>query len=88
MNLALIIGLVVMLVATPVILVIGMNIYYSVYSTISTLNLGSGNTTRTNIDTNVWSSFSLMSIVPLLLGASAIISILVTAFVYVIGRRG
>ena len=77
----LILGVIVGLLAVAIILPSGMYAYYQAYDTIDDLNLGTqGNQTRTNINTNVWGAFSLLAVTPTLIGAAAIIMILVAAF--------
>jgi len=86
--LAIVLGIIVALLAVAIILPSSMYAYYQTYDTIDDLNLGEqGNQTRSTINTNVWGSFSLLSVTPTLIGAASIILILVGVFGYLAIRK-
>jgi len=86
-TVGMVVGVVLALIVVSFILGIGMFIYYQAYSTISSLNLGAtGNTTRTTIDTNVWNAFQVLTPLPIILGASAVITALLAGFLWIRSR--
>jgi hypothetical protein len=85
---AVIVGLAVTLIATGFVLVIGMNIYYTGYSTISNVVLGTtGNATRDAINNAVWGGFQMASVLPTIIAGSAIIAAILVGFVFFQSRR-
>jgi len=80
----LVLSVIIGLLAVAIILPSGMYAYYQAYDTIDDLNLGTqGNQTRTTMNTGVWGAFNLLAISPTLIGAAAIIMILVSVFAYI-----
>jgi hypothetical protein len=78
-----IVGVVVGLIVIAFMLGIGMFLYYTSYTSISSLNLGAtGNTTLATLNTNVWSAYSVLAPLPIILGAGAVISALLAAFLW------
>ena len=82
-----IIGLVVSLIVCCFVLVIGMNIYYTGYETIGNVVLGTtGNATRDALHAATWGAFDMMTVLPTILGGSAIIGALIIGFIIYRGR--
>jgi len=76
-----VIGLVVGLIVCSFVLVIGMNIYYTGYNTIGNVVLGTaGNATRDALHAAVWGAFDMTTVLPTIMGGSAIIAALVIGF--------
>ena len=74
---------VIAMIVVPFLMGIGMFLYYTSHSTISSLDLGeTGNSTLATLNTNVWNGFNVLSPLPIILGASAIISVLLGAFIW------
>ena len=82
---ALVIGLVVALVACSVVLAIGLMIHSNLSTALGVVSAKSGSTTKAqnityDVFNNVYSAYSLSSVVPLVAGAALIITIIVGAF--------
>jgi len=83
-----VIGLVMALIVTCFVLVIGMNIYYTGYDTIGNVVLGTeGNATRDALHAATWGAFNMTTVLPTIIGGSAIIAALVVGFM-IYTRRG
>jgi hypothetical protein len=88
LNAGVIVGLAVTLIATGFVLVIGMNIYYTGYSTISNVVLGTaGNATREALNTAVWGGFQMATVLPTIIAGSAIIAAILVGFMFYQSRR-
>lgn len=81
-------GVVAGLIVVAALLGYGLYVWASVASSVASLDMGSAanNLTRDNIISNVWSGFSLMSPIPLIMAAGAIITILLAAFLWIRSR--
>jgi hypothetical protein len=86
---AMILTFIVLLIAVPMTLIIGVAINHSTSTGISQLGYTTAeNTTVTNIQSGTSTAFGLMANAPLLLGAGAIISIIVGAFAFALTKSG
>jgi len=82
-NPAVIVGLAVTLIVVGFVLVIGMNIYYTGYSTISNVVLGTtGNATRTALNSAIWGAFNMSTVLPTIIAGSAVIAAIMVGFVF------
>lgn len=80
---------IILLISIPMILIIGIAINHSTSTGLSQAGYSAAeNTTVTSIQTGTTTAFGLMSNAPLLIGAGAIISIIVGAFAFALGRTG
>lgn len=84
-NVTLAIALVIGLVSIGNIIPIGMWTSALIFGVIDQLNLGSGNATRTQLETNIWNSYALATILPIISVAGVIIAA-ITGFI--VWRRG
>ena len=78
-----IVGLAVTLIVVGFVLVIGMNIYYTGYATISNVVLGTtGNTTRDALNTAIWGAFNMATVLPTIIAGSAVVAAILVGFVF------
>lgn len=69
------------LVVVAFVIGVGLIVNYNVFDILDAKDLGaSGNATRTALEANVWAGFDLTTLIPIVLGASAVIAILIGAF--------
>jgi len=62
---------------------VGLIVTSNVFTILDAMDLrASGNATRTSLETNTWSGYDLSALLPIVLGASAVITVLVVAFRY------
>ena len=60
---------------------VGLIVTANVFDILDAKDLGTaGNATRTTLESNTWSGYDLSALLPIVLGAAAIISVLVGAF--------
>ena len=81
----LVIGLVVTLVACAVLLAVGLLIHTNLGTSLEVVSAKTVNTTTAqnityDVFNNVWSAYSLTSVVPLIAGAALVVGIIVAAF--------
>jgi len=76
-----VIALVIMLVMFGVALPVGLMITGSLYTTVSSMDLGSqGNTTRTTLFNNIYSAYNLSVILPIVAAAGMVIAAIMLYF--------
>lgn len=69
------------LVVVAFIIGVGLIVNYNVFDILNDKDLGvTGNATRASLQANTWAGFDLTTLIPIVLGASAVIAILVGAF--------
>ena len=69
-------AVVVSLIGIVVAMIVGLVVTGNLYTIASNMDLGSsGNSTRTTLFSNVYSAFNLTTILPIIIGASAIIAV-------------
>lgn len=69
------------LVVVAFIIGVGLIVNYNVFDILNEKDLGvTGNATRASLQANTWAGFDLTTLIPIVLGASAVIAILVGAF--------
>jgi hypothetical protein len=86
-NIGMAIYLVAALVGIALLLPIGMWITGTTFTVINAIDLGStGNAARSTLESNIWSSFNLATILPIIMIASVLISA-VAGIVVVRGRQ-
>jgi len=69
-------GLVTMLIALCVVVIVGLVVTGNLYTVANNMDLGSsGNNTRTSLFNNIYSSFDLVVIIPIIAAAAAIIGV-------------
>lgn len=69
------------LVVVAFVIGIGLIVNYNIFEILDAKDLGTtGNTTRASLESNVWSGFDLTTLIPIVLGAAAVLAILVGAF--------
>jgi hypothetical protein len=79
-------ALIITLVALGIVIPIGMWTSSLIFGVIDTINLGtSGNATRTTLENNIWSAYSLSTILPII-GVAGVIIAAIAGFV--VWRRG
>ena len=86
---AMVLTFIILLIAVPMTLIIGVAINHSTSSGISQAGYSADeNATVTSIQSGTTTAFGLMANAPLLIGAGAIVSIIVGAFAFALGRTG
>lgn len=69
------------LVVVAFVIGIGLIVNYNVFEILDAKDLGTtGNATRVQLEANVWAGFDLTTLIPIVLGAAAVLAILVGAF--------
>lgn len=77
------IALVVTLVSLAVALIVGLVVTGQLYTTATSMDLGtSGNATRTTLFNNIYSAFNLSVIAPIIAGAGLVIGMIFTYFAW------
>lgn len=82
-------GVIVGLIAVALLMSYGVYIFYKAAASVEALGLPAGseaNTTAEAVLSNTWAAFSILSPVPLLMGAGAIITVLLAAFLWIRAR--
>lgn len=60
---------------------VGLLVTHNVFSILDAKDLGSaGNSTRSTLESNTWSGYDLTALLPIVLGAAALISVLIGVF--------
>lgn len=78
-----VIALIVSLVSLAILLPVGLLLTAQISQTVNTYALGtSGNATRLALLNNVWASFNLASIIPIVAAAGIIIAVIIGAFAF------
>lgn len=83
---AMALALIVALVSIGIIIPIGMWCSATIFAVIDDLDLGAtGNATRTTLESNIWSAYSLGTILPIIAAAGMIIAAIIGFFAF---RKG